>query len=177
MKTIHCLYCLLMMSLFLSNVSAQTYSEENYEESDLELVKSNTMNVNIFKALGINNQPDSRNLIISGNSINLRQIGDFNQAKINVATNDSEIKLTQNGNYNLTQLEYKANTAVADLTQNGDNNVIKDYVYNPNANIFLDLQQDGDNLTFERFGSNNLTKSLQFRQTEASPTIIIRSFQ
>ena len=28
-----------------------------------------------------------------------------------------------------------------------------------------------------KFGSNELTKSLQFRQTEASPKIIIRSFQ
>ena len=66
---------------------------------------------------------------------------------------------------------------MADLTQNGDNNLIKDYVYDSSEDIYLNLQQDGDNLTFDKFGSNELTKSLQFRQTEASPKIIIRSFQ
>ena len=106
----------------------------------------------------------------------MRQIGDFNTTRIVTRTNASEINLLQNGDYNDTNLDYTANTAVAELVQNGNNNKIKDFVNNPNADISLDLVQDGDYLNFERDGVNELTKSLKFRQSEASPTVIVRSF-
>jgi hypothetical protein len=176
MKTFSTFISLLFILLAIQDGMSQTYTDDQGELSDRELVQSNNMTANIFQALGINNQTNTRNLEVSGNSINLRQIGEYNQVNIKGSTNASDINIRQNGDYNLTSLEYKVNTAVTDLSQNGDSNVIKDYVYNSSEDIFLNLQQDGDNLYFERFGSNNLTKSLQFKQTEASPTIIIRSF-
>ncbi|MAO09073.1 MAG: hypothetical protein CL596_10200 [Alteromonas sp.] len=178
MKTINLLVCFLVLMLEIPDMSSQTYTDENAELSNRELVISNNGNAAIFQALGINNnQSNNRNANISGNSLSLRQIGDYNQVRVNSSATASEINVTQNGDYNLTNLEYKVNTVVADLTQNGDNNLIKDYVYDSSEDIYLNLQQDGDNLTFDKFGSNELTKSLQFRQTEASPKIIIRSFQ
>ena len=167
----------IVLFLFTSlNVIAQTYTDEN-EYTDRELQESNTMNATLFQSLGINNETNTRNTNLIGNSINLKQIGDYNVLEINSSTTASDIEVTQTGDFNLTSLEYKVNTVVADLKQNGDYNTIRDYVYNSTADVSLILEQDGDNLTFERFGSNNLTKSLRFRQTEASPSIIIRSFQ
>ena len=103
-------------------------------------------------------------------------MGDFNKAAIITNTQQSEVNLEQNGDYNRTLLFYNAKTAFSDLKQNGDANTIVDFIFNPNAEVSLDLIQQGDDLYFERFGSNRITESLKFKQTEAAPTIIIRSF-
>ena len=52
----------------------------------------------------------------------------------------------------------------------------KTSIIDANAEISLNLIQNGDNLKFDKFGSNSITKNIKFTQTEASPTIIIRSF-
>src|SRR5690606_35301113 len=126
--------------------------------------------------LGIMAEPNPKNALIQGNSVYVRQIGDFNTTRIVTNTNASEINLLQNGDYNDTNLNYTANTAVADLIQNGNNNRIRDFANNPDADISLDLIQDASYLNFEREGGNDRTKSLKFRQPDASPTIILRSF-
>lgn len=160
----------------MGSVFSQTYTDDT-APTDEELIQSDNLTLDVFKSLGINNETNTRNQAITGNSLSLRQIGEYNQVRAKISATASEINLVQNGDYNLSDLEYKVNTAVSTLTQNGDSNTIKDYVYNSAEDISLDLLQEGDNLYFERFGSNDLTKSLQFKQTEASPTIIIRSFQ
>ncbi len=157
---------------------AQTYSENSGIEVKSENVILSGDEITPFSLanLGIGTAPNPKNATISGNSVFVRQVGDFNQTSISTNTQSSEINLLQNGNSNFTKLDYTANTAVADLIQNGNNNIINDFVTTPTLDISLDLVQDGDNLTFIREGANNLTKSLQFKQTEASPTLIIRSF-
>lgn len=161
------------MSLHL--VNAQTYKNNNDEET--ENIQLQQTPLEVLGLFGINSEPNPRNEELSGNSVFLRQVGDFNNANIQSNTNASEIKLQQNGDFNRTGLFYNTRTAFADLQQNGDRNTIRDFVIDPNADISLDLIQQGDGLYFERFGSNSLTESLQFRQTPASPVVIIRSFQ
>ncbi|MDC6352450.1 hypothetical protein PP178_12895 [Zeaxanthinibacter sp. PT1] len=162
---------------FLSHqcLSAQTYKDDDDEETDdLELQQTSP---EVLGLLGINTETNPRNEQLQGNSVFLRQVGEFNQAAILTNTEASEIKVQQNGDFNRTGLFYNTKTAFADLQQNGDANTIRDFVIDPTADISLDLIQQGDGLYFERFGSNSLTESLQFRQTPASPVVIIRSFQ
>lgn len=171
--------CLL---LFCSTTTlfAQTFEEEPEEENvnGSEIVLDNqSVSSDIFLNLGIDNSPNVRNQQITGNSIFLTQIGDLNLTAVNANTNSSEIQITQRGNSNFTVLDYRANTVVTTVTQDGNFNLIRDFVNNPTEDVSLDLLQQGDNLTFERFGTNSITRSLRFVQTEASPTIIIRSFQ
>ena len=166
--------------LFSISVSAQTYEEETEEQevNGNEIVVDNqTVSSDIFLNLGFDTSVNPRNQQITGNSIFLTQIGDLNIASISSNTTSSEILVTQRGNLNFTALDYRANTVVTTITQDGNFNLIRDYVNNPAADVSLDLLQQGDNLTFERFGTNSLTRSMRFVQTEASPTIIIRSYQ
>ena len=152
----------------------QTYNEEQTNE---ETVTNNEeLSRNIFANFGIGTETNPRNALISGNSVFLTQIGDFNTASIISETNASEINVTQNGDVNNVNINYVANTAIADLIQNGNSNRIRDFVRDRNADISLDLIQDGDDLLFVREGANSLTKSLKFRQSEASPILIIRSY-
>jgi len=152
----------------------QTYNETTSNEetviSNVELSKS------VFAGLGIGTGTNPRNATIEGNSVFLTQIGGYNTSSIKSATKSSEINVLQNGNRNDVNITYIANTAIADLVQNGNNNQIIDFVIDENADISLDLIQDGDNLKFVREGVNSLTKSLKFKQTEASPVLIIKSY-
>ncbi|WP_026450633.1 hypothetical protein [Aequorivita capsosiphonis] len=171
------LFAILMTAFLSPCVWSQTYKEEGNTSAEGEkMVPGQKMSPELMANLGIISAPNPKNATVQGNAVYVRQIGSYNTAQIQTRTNASEINLSQNGDYNDTNLDYTANTAVADLIQNGNNNRIKDFVNNPNADISLDLTQDGNNLNFERDGVNELTKSLKFRQTEASPTILVRSF-
>lgn len=171
------IFGILVSALFIPTVSGQTYKpEQNNTNGDENIIQGEKVSPEMLANLGIMTTPNPKNALIQGNSVYVRQIGDFNTTRIVANTNASEINLLQNGDYNDTNLDYTANTAVADLIQNGNNNRIRDFVNNPDADISLDLIQDGSYLNFEREGVNELTKSLKFRQTEASPTIIVRSF-
>ena len=151
----------------------QTYSDD--DKTDSENIQDINNIQSLFSSFGISNQINTRNSSIQGNTVFIRQVGLQNTVGIATETNASDIKLTQNGNNNLTALDYTANTAYADLVQNGNNNKIIDYVNDSQADISLELVQNGDNIYFERNGVNSITKSLKFTQTEASPTIIVRS--
>ena len=166
-QTVFVLAFLLTANLALS----QTYGADDKSPIVLE---GEDITPLMLANLGIISNPNPKNALIQGNSVSVQQIGEYNTTDIRTNTNASEINLLQNGNSNDTKLEYTANTAVADLVQNGNNNRIVDFVNNPNADISLDLEQNGNNY-FERDGVNEITKSLKFRQTEGSPDLIIRS--
>ncbi|AFL79921.1 hypothetical protein Aeqsu_0408 [Aequorivita sublithincola DSM 14238] len=171
------IFGILLSAFFIPTISGQTYKpEDNNTNGDKNIIQGENVSPEMLTNLGIITAPNPKNALIQGNSVYVRQIGDFNTSRIVTNTNASEINLLQNGDYNNTNLDYTANTAVTDLIQNGNNNRIRDFVNNPDADISLDLIQNGSNLNFEREGVNELTKSLKFRQTEASPTIIVRSF-
>ena len=161
-----------VIALFTCQLSiAQTYKAD-----DRARVENENIARSIFTDFGIDNSTNTRNSTIEGNSVFLKQIGELNTFSVATSTVASDINVLQNGNGNDVALKYKANTAVADLVQNGNNNKISDFVSNGNIDVSLELTQDGNGLIFERDGANELTKSLKFIQTEASPTLIIRSF-
>lgn len=164
-----------LLFISFSTVFGQTYSDE---EDEIE-VENNRLDIlqKEINLLGINNNTNSRNESLEGNRIVLQQVGDFNNVAVNNNTQASEIKIAQFGDYNLTDLTYVAKTAYTNLIQNGNYNTIKDFSYDLEANLSLELQQQGNGLYFERYGSNSITESLKFTQTSASPTIIIRSFE
>ena len=164
-----------LIALFSFQLSiAQTYT--NYEVDDRVRAENENIARSIFANFGVDNSANSRNSTIDGNSVFLKQIGELNTLSVVTSTVASNINVMQNGNGNDVTLKYKANTAIADLVQNGNDNRISDFVSNGNIDISLDLIQKGNGLIFERDGANYLTRSLKLIQTEASPKLIIRSF-
>jgi len=163
--------------MFVVNIQTSCYGQTyNEEETNAETIKNNEeLKKSIFANFGFGTV-NPRNSQISGNSVFLTQIGEYNTASIITDTNASEININQNGDVNTVDINYIANTAIANLTQNGDNNRISDFVRDRNADISLNLTQNGDGLLFVREGANSLTKSLKFKQTEASPILIIKSY-
>ncbi|MDT0644609.1 hypothetical protein RM553_17350 [Zunongwangia sp. F363] len=159
-----------LLGIFLwvgQSLTAQTYIQEKVVDEKILEASLNGLGI-------ITTKPNFN--AVESNAVALKQIGDYNQAKIRTQTKYSDIQLTQEGDYNETKLNYTANTAIAKLLQEGNNNKIKDYVNQAGANISLELEQKGDNKIFEREGANELTQSFKFIQTDATPSLIIRSY-
>ncbi|WP_055435845.1 hypothetical protein [Lacinutrix algicola] len=172
-NTLVCFFVLCF--LVIQESFSQTYAADN-DTSNSETVTLNNTDVSEVVFNSFFNTTPNQNIPVQGSSVFLSQIGDDNLAKVRVSAQASDINIEQNGNDNDVNLTYKVKSVYADLQQNGDNNYILDYSINVNQDISLDLQQNGDNLNFERFGTNELSKNIKFKQTAASPTIIIRSF-
>lgn len=155
--------------------TAQTYGEEEMttEEQVIQVTNATPM---LFQTLGINNEANPRSATLTGNNLFLQQAGSLNRANIATVTEASDIRVDQNGDRNTVTLAYRTRTAITDIKQLGDDNTIVDFVNRPGTDASIDLQQTGNGLRFERQGTNSITESLKFRQTEAAPTIIIRSF-
>lgn len=168
----------MLLLLFVSQLTwSQTYSADEESEST---EASTTVNGQEFYQTQFSSffdtTPNTVLETIERNSITIEQVGSNNNVAARVATRASEINIAQNGVNNNVGLTYKVDAVVATLNQNGNDNTILDYVIDPNAKVSLDLEQNGSNLTFDKFGTNNITKNIKFTQTAASPTIIIRSF-
>ncbi len=168
-------YILLNSLLMLSfqAISAQNYiSNPNVEEKILE---GSMLNQEALNLVGLFNDTNSRNTELNNNEIYIKQIGSYNLTNINITSKASDISVTQNGNANDVNLEYNVNTAISEIQQLGNRNSITDFVLDPSADISLDLIQNGNDLSFERQGVNDLTKSLKFRQNGFSQSLIVRS--
>lgn len=166
--------------LYTQYSTAQTYANEpaSEEVTGEEIIIDNTnVNTDLLNSLGFETDFAPEPSTIVGNLVSVQQIGDFNNVNVTAITQSSDISITQNGNRNEVDLVYNSQSVFALLNQQGNSNQIIDFVSDPAANPALDLTQQGNNLTFERYGVNNLTNSLRFTQTEASPVIVVRSYQ
>lgn len=172
MKNAYKVFCVVGFVFF----SVITTLGQTYVETD-EVNTNNPETVTqLFQGLGIDTSVNPRSATLEGSSVFVRQIGEINRVKFSVISTANDINVIQNGNNNLTDLTYNVKTAIANIAQNGDFNTVRDFVLNPAEDVSLELTQQGNGIYFERFGSNSITRSLKFNQTEASPTIIVRSF-
>jgi len=110
------------------------------------------------------------------NSVFIQQIGTSNQVFSNVTAESSDIKIFQNGNDNNIEINESARLIEKTITQSGNNNSVVDFSVNPDISTNLELIQEGNNLNFERFGSNELSKNLKFKMSGNARTVIVRSF-
>ena len=156
-----------------TGLSAQTYVAS--EKTNSTETKRSLFNSGFYDMQRASQ--DKAKIVKSSNQVYLTQVGALNTITINTQTNSSDIKVDQNGTNNNLDLNYVADHAMADIIQNGTNNQIVDYVNLPGETIDLNITQNGSNLNFNKYGSNNLTESLQFKQTGLSKTLIVRSFK
>ena len=158
---------------FLKLSFAQTYIESSTSQ---KLEETSNINPQMLALIGVETNTEVELQSIRGNTIFLKQIGDYNSISIKTQTLNSQINILQNGRNNITNLNYTSRTAFAEIKQLGNDNIVIDQFFSPNLDVSLELEQNGNDLNFVRDGVNELTKSLRFTQTNASPSLIIRSF-
>jgi len=164
-------YTVAICLLFFGNSFAQ--STENQEES---LVESRQQFITINQLQSNTASQIVRENTAGTNAVFIQQIGTNNQVYSNITAQSSDIRLQQNGEQNLIDINETSREIEKFVTQNGSNNTITDFSFSPDISTSLEIVQEGNNLTFERFGSNELSKNLKFRMSGNDRTIIVRSF-
>ena len=125
----------------------------------------------------LNSNVANQSALQSGvNSVFIQQIGSDNFIFSNIVSESSNINIVQKGNQNSVEIDETALQIEKMITQTGNNNSVIDFSFNPDVSTNLELIQEGNNLTFERFGSNELSNNLRFRMSGEARTIIVRSF-
>lgn len=123
------------------------------------------------------NTTTNRSILSNGvNTVFIQQIGSGNKVVSNIVAESSDITILQKGGQNNIEINESAKEIEKSITQSGDNNSVIDFSFNRDISTKLELIQDGNNLIFERFGSNELSKNLKFKMSGEARTIIVRSF-
>lgn len=109
-------------------------------------------------------------------SVFIKQIGETNTAFVDVFSNSYAIEVTQSGDYNAVDINESALQISKNIIQNGDNNTYFENSYTIGEHTMIDINQEGNNLYFEKFGSNALANKIKLKMTGNSKTIILRNF-
>jgi len=157
--------------LFFGNVYAQ--NTENQEES---LVESQERFITLNQLQNNTAVQVARENMAGNSTVFIQQIGAGNQIFSSITAQSSDIRLSQNGEQNLIDINETSREIEKFITQNGSNNTVTDFSFNSDISTSLEILQEGDNLSFEKFGSNDLSKNLKFKMTGNDRTIIVRSF-
>lgn len=127
-------------------------------------------------ALNFQNSKKNNDLQV-GNQIFIQQIGQGNNIEANTSSGNKDLKLIQYGNKNFISLKSNAENLHGAIVQKGDNNTSFDFTTNSSQDISTDLLQQGNNLHFERYGSNSIGNDLKFIQSGDTKSIIVRNFK
>ncbi|WP_156101184.1 hypothetical protein [Salegentibacter sp. Hel_I_6] len=121
-------------------------------------------------------ESNSRAASLNENKVFIQQVGEGNNVTANIRSENSNVSYTQEGNFNHIGVDVFVADYQSTINQNGNNNNFFDQMYNSNTGASMELNQTGDNLHFERFGSNSIGDNLQFNMTGDSRSIIVRNF-
>lgn len=160
----------LLIFIFSSSVS---FAQDIIEENQLSGIDKDK-----FITLSQTNNRDRSFISNNGgvNAVFIQQIGINNVILSNINAESSDIKIIQNGDDNSIEINEYSRDISKIITQTGNNNAVIDFSFNPDISTNLELIQEGNNLIFERFGNNELSKNLKFRMSGDARTVIIRSF-
>lgn len=148
-----------------NTVWSQDITDSNYQEA---------LSENLRVLSQINASESAR--IVNGNNVFIQQIGQHNYVDTYLKADNAQLNIRQEGGFNSVEIQEVSKNIYKDINQIGFDNEIKDTSFNPTQNTQLELNQIGDNLSFERIGTNELTKNLKFTMTGANKSIIVRSF-
>ncbi|TPN84539.1 hypothetical protein [Aquimarina algicola] len=167
---------LLLLVLISSSLS---YAQNTNTEESLILDTDQDRFIALSQVNNLFNQNDAQSNALINDGINavfIQQIGNNNLVFSNITAESSNVRIVQNGDENRVTINESAREVTKTITQLGTNNAILDVSFNPEISTNLELTQEGNNLNFERFGSNELSNNLKFKMSGESRTIIIRSF-
>lgn len=113
---------------------------------------------------------------LNENRVLIQQVGEGNNIDATIRSQSSNVSYNQNGDFNYIGIKVNVEDYTSTINQQGNNNNIFDQIYNTNAAASIELNQTGNNLHFERFGSNDIGDNLQFNMMGESRTIVVRNF-
>lgn len=142
-------------------------SSQTFDMDKADYVLSNMNELNNYNQNQVNQYIKSRNIV------SVVQIGNYNQANLNIVSNNAFVTAQQRGNNNYMDVYKKADEINQSYTQTGNNNYISDFSLYSRGVISSSINQEGNNLSVISTGSNSISKDLIINQTGNSGTIYI----
>jgi len=141
----------------------------NFKEEISEYLQISQIE-NTGNSIANGNRQNNRNIAI------IQQVGNNNFALTNTASNRSNVQYLQTGDDNSILSVNRASNVRERVAQRGvSNSILHLSLRNLNTSN-LNVIQRGNNLKFEKFGSNAQTNGLKFRMRGNNQTLIVRSF-
>ncbi len=176
-----------LISFILLFISISVFSQEKREidntitnkQSD---IYSYTERITNFLQLEQANQRPTNDLngaaasSLSNNNVTIQQIGLNNRVLSNSQSQQSDLSFLQKGNNNKIESLNTIQTVSEQIIQNGNNNRVTNFSYGTVRKASLNVNQNGNNLIFEKFGTNALTNDLKFNFSGNNKSITIRSY-
>lgn len=160
---------------FISFTFSMAYAQDIKDEGQLSVTDQDKF-ITLSQVNNLLSAAESSSLSNGVNAVFIQQIGTSNVVLSTIIAESSDIKIIQKGDQNLVEINESAREIEKSIIQTGNNNSVTDFSFNPDISTNLELIQEGNNLIFERFGSNELSKNLKFKMSGDARTIIVRSF-
>lgn len=144
----------------VKNYSSSVFDKKEAALSILSSSNKKEKNRNVFS-----------NNINSG--VSIQQIGDYNDALIDVKSEISNISLKQYGDNNEYLLVKDARNISSDVNQKGNSNRIMDYSYRTNYEVHNQMIQKGNNQNIKSIGTNSISKDMKVSQAGNGASVII----
>lgn len=172
MKALKYTFTLLALFCVLVTADAQTFLEA--QEPEIESFQSNASALSFLASQ--NQQAARSSQATSGNSVFINQIGDNNDAQIEVKALNSLVNIFQSGISNLTLVDVTALETTQNITQNGEENRFYNFSNNPSALQNMEVIQNGINQDITVFGENSLSENMKINMQGSDRSLIIRNF-
>lgn len=158
--SINIIFLLVSVGLF-----AQVQQQKNTQAQVLEML----MQTSAIQKQAVSNLPS--------NQVFIDQVGRQNSANVQVTARETNVQYNQSGIGNSIDVSVNLQTYNSVVNQSGNYNQVFDQMWDSEANASLQLNQQGENLHFERFGTNSIGNKLEFNMTGNARSIIVRNFK
>ena len=167
---------LILTLLFSGSVFSQEKKEyDNQKTKQVSDIFSFKQGVSDY--LQISQVGENRGNVSNNNNVTMiQQVGVDNIALTRTISNSSDLQYLQYGNGNTISNVNRAANIVERVQQNGVDNSVLNFSVSNLSTSNLNVMQSGNNLKFEKFGTNNQTNGLKFKMTGNNQTLIVRSF-
>ena len=111
------------------------------------------------------------------NQVYIQQVGQQNFSDVNISSEESFLNLSQDGSQNFVNLSLNTRRVYGNVIQQGEDNYYRESTFAPNDEVSVNLEQNGNNLHLERYGSNSIGNKLDLKMTGEGKSIIIRNYK
>lgn len=171
MKYLICIVIFLCFTPCIFSQSVNNQSDfKNYSSSIFDSKESALNLISTINSGSMNKDLSIKNY---NSGILIQQIGNYNEATIDVRSKSTAISISQNGDNNEYLLVKNAKKLKATIYQNGNGNSIDDYSYRSNYEINSQMSQNGNNQNIKSIGTNSISKDMKVNQMGNGASIII----
>lgn len=168
--------CFFLVFVLLWNVQLFSQEDPTSYNNNLEVQKKSNFHDLVLYSDGGKSSNLNVNQQLKINQIFIQQIGENNIVNSSITSQEGNLDIIQLGNNNFTSLETTVNRIEGAILQYGNDNFSLTSVNDPNRDLFLNVNMNGNGHHLESYGVNAIGNKLSIEMTGESQAIIVKNF-